>query len=61
MIYGRCLMSQNHMSQSITFSVNRFLHCGARRFWQRNGIFVPLYCQKLSSAAATIKTKICED
>ena len=29
--------------------------------WKRTKFFVPLHCQKLSAAAATIKTKNCED
>ena len=31
------------------------------KIWKRTKIFVPLHCQKLSAAAATIKTKNCED
>ena len=31
------------------------------KIWSRTENFVPLHCQKLSAAAATIKTKNCED
>ena len=43
--YGRCLMSQNHTSQSISLRVNKFSRYRAHKIWKRNENFVPLQCQ----------------
>ena len=64
-IFGRCLMWQSGI-----VALGQTEKCGALTdfcrlrggvIWYRDGIVVPLHCQKLSAAAATIKTKNCED
>ena len=61
MIYGRCLMSQNHMSQNHVYLFNRFSHYRARRIWKRHENFVPLHCQNEGVETAVIKGKNCEN
>jgi len=64
-MFGRCLMWQSGnvaLGQTEELLVlTDFYRLRYAEIWKRTKIVVPLHCQKLSAAAATIKTKNCED